>query len=191
MKLFRSSRGLTLIELCIALSILAVITLSTASFAPGVIQNQRADTAIKEMLSLFQLARTQAITSGSIVTICPLDAIGQCSNNWDGPVSLFRDPDNNRSLVDDEEIIKQIENFSHGTLKAAPSHRRYFQFNSLGNSKGTLGNVTYCPRSGDPRFIRKLIINFSGRVRLAQDKNNDGLVENASGKPISCSSKDT
>lgn len=168
----RICKGVTLIELCAVLSIVAIIALSAASYAPSVIHNQRADSAIRELFRLFNFARTEAITSGSIVTVCPVDGTGNCSSDWNKhPVSVFRDPDNSRSITHSETIIKQVANPFTGSLKAAPAQRGYFQFDSLGGARGTPGNLTYSPLSYDTKFTRKIIISFSGRARLAQVKN--------------------
>jgi prepilin-type N-terminal cleavage/methylation domain-containing protein len=179
-------KGLTLIELCVTMSIAAIITVSTASYAPSLIQTRKSDSTINELFQLFSLARTEAITRSSIVTICPLNRTGRCSNNWDTPISVFQDPDNSRSLTHNEVIIRQTESHLSGSLKAAPLRRRYFQFDSLGESKGTLGNLTYCAKTGDPKYTRRLIVTFSGRTRLAQDTNLDGQVEDADGTPVYC-----
>jgi len=154
------------------LSIVAIITLSAASYAPSVIQNRRADSVIRELFHLFNFARTEAITSGTIVTICPINKTGSCSGDWENnPISVFRDPNNSKSIARDEMVIKQVTSPFTGSLKAAPSRRGYFQFDSLGGARGTPGNLTYSPRSYDTKFARKIIISFSGRARLAQVKN--------------------
>lgn len=168
----RACKGVTLIELCVVLSIVAIITLSTASYAPSVIHNQRADSGIRELFHLFNFARTEAITSGSIVTICPINETKSCSRDWgNNPISVFRDPDNSKSITHDEIIIKQATSHFLGSLKAAPSRRGYFQFDSLGGAKGTPGNLTYSPVPYDTKFARKIVISFSGRARLARVKN--------------------
>jgi type IV fimbrial biogenesis protein FimT len=183
---FNTSKGLTLVELCTTLSIIAIATLSAVSYAPAIIQHHTSDYAIKEIAQAFRFARTEAIMGRSIVTVCPLNTSGKCTNHWNNPISIFRDPDNSHSLTRNEVVIRQVKQLHRGTLAAAPSHRRYFQFATSGESRGTAGNITYCPKSTDPRFIRRLIVNFAGRIRLAQDTNNDGQIENANGSPIIC-----
>lgn len=168
---FKACEGITLIELCVALSIVAILALSTASYAPSVIQKIRADSGIRELHHLFKFARTEAITSGSIVTLCPIDEARGCSNDWNSnPISVFRDSDNSKSLTHDETIIKQVAILSVGSLSAAPSQRGYFQFDSLGGAKGTPGNLTYFPTPHDTEMARKIIISFSGRTRMARIK---------------------
>lgn len=167
----QACKGITLIELCVVLSIIAITAVSAVFHAPSVIQNQRADSGIRELFHLFNFARTEAITSGSIVTVCPLNEAENCSGDWENDlISVFRDPDNSRSVTHDEPIIKQIASPFTGSLKAAPSRRGYFQFDSLGGAKGTPGNLTYSPRPDDTQFARKIIISFSGRARLAKVK---------------------
>lgn len=181
-------KGLTLIELSIALAIFAILAASAITYTPTFVQSHRSDLAIKNVTQLFKLARTEAITSASIVTICPLRTDRTCSNQWNQPISVFLDPDNSKSLTNAERVLRQIEPPLGGRFQAAPSSRRYFQFDPLGGAKGTLGNLTYCPAAtSGTQFIRRLIISFSGRVRLAQDRNNDGQVETADGSPVTCS----
>jgi prepilin-type N-terminal cleavage/methylation domain-containing protein len=187
MPLLNFNKGATLIELSISLAVFAIIAASAISYTPTLVQSQRSDSAIKNTIQMFKLARTEAITGGSIVTICPLNTDGTCTNQWHQPISVFSDPDNSRSLNTTEVVLLQIEPPSVGRIQAAPSGRRYFQFGPLGGAKGTLGNLTYCPEfTADTRFIRRLIVSFSGRIRLAQDKNNDGQVEDADGSPVTC-----
>lgn len=160
--------GTTLIELMAALAIVAILCLTAASIAPSFIQKQRANTVIKELSHLFHFARTEAITGASIVTICPLNTSNHCSGNWNNdPITVFRDPDNSRSLNQNETVIKQIEGESVGVLHSTPSYRGYFQFDALGGAKGTAGNLTYSPNTASAKFARKVIVNFAGRVRLA------------------------
>jgi type IV fimbrial biogenesis protein FimT len=186
MTIFNANKGLTLVELCTTLSIIAIVTLSAASYAPTVVQHHTSDYAINGIEQAFRFARTEAIMGRSIVTVCPLNTAGQCTNHWNDPISIFRDPDNSHSLNRNEVVIRQIKQKHNGALAVAPSYRRYFQFATSGESRGTPGNITYCPKSADPRFIRRLIVNFAGRIRLAQDTNNDGRVENANGSHVVC-----
>lgn len=188
MKIFTNSRGLTLIELCTTLAIISIMAFSAISFTPLIVQSKRADSAITDVFRLFKLARTEAITSGSIVTICPLDKSGKCVNTWNQPISVFIDTDDSRSLNQDETLIKQIAPPPAGRFVVAPINRRYFQFDPLGGAKGTLGNITYCSENvSSVQNTRRLIISFSGRIRLARDQNGAGSVENAKGAPITCS----
>lgn len=171
MKYPEACKGATLVELCTVLAILAIIALSAVSFAPSIIQKHRADSVTRELLHLFHLARTEAITSGSIATLCPTNETGTCSGDWENnPVSVFIDPDNSRSITNGETVIKLIAPPSTGVLKSVPAKRGYFQFDALGGSRGTPGNLTYSPNSHDSKFARKIIINFSGRARLAPAK---------------------
>ncbi|WP_407070163.1 GspH/FimT family pseudopilin [Marinobacter sp.] len=182
-----AERGLTLIELCIALTILSIITFTATSYSLNLIKSGRGQHAIQSAYQAFKLARSEAITSGTIVTVCPLDLSNRCGNSWDQDLFVFRDADNSRSLTNDETIIRRIQVPSVGALMPAPRSRRYFQFGPLGEAKGTLGNVTYCPKNpNDKHLIRQLIMNFAGRVRFAQDTDGDNVVNKSDGTPVSC-----
>mgnify|MGYP003700453393 FL=1 len=181
-------KGYTLIELCVTLAIMSVLAFSAVSIAPQILQAKQADNAIKNVFRLFRLARTEAITKGLVVTICPLDPSGRCTNEWNQPLSLFVDEDNSRSLNQGEAVVKTIKPPSSGRIEVAPQNRRYFQFGPLGGAKGTLGNVTYCSEPASDRMnTRQIVISFSGRLRLAPDEDGDGIAEYANGIPVTCS----
>lgn len=183
-----AERGLTLVELCVSLVILSIVILAATSYSLNLIKNKRGQHAIENVYQVFKLARSEAITSGSIVTICPLDSANRCGNSWDLDLSVFRDPDNSRSLTNGEVIIRRIKAPLAGALRPAPKNRRYFQFGPIGEAKGTLGNVTYCPKDPkDKHLIRQLIMNFAGRVRFAQDINGDNIIDKSDGTTVACS----
>jgi len=89
----KSENGFTLIELMITLVLAAILlTLAVPSFRQT-IQNNRITTQVNEMVTAFNLARTEAIRQGSPVSVCASADQATCSgaNNWATGWIVFTD----------------------------------------------------------------------------------------------------
>lgn len=186
MKRNGSSGGFTLMELLLTLAIIAVITGFTAPAINSLIQNNRGHTAVSDLITMINLARNTAIMEQKTVTLCPLDKDKQCSSDWAGTISVFRDPESDKTLGHDSQVVRVSQVPEGGYWTANTSSRPYFRFMPTGIANYAIGNMTWCPDSKDPSRAVQLVINRGGRVRLAKDNDGDGIVENASGKPITC-----
>lgn len=69
-------RGFTLIELMVVLTIFAVLVMAALPSYNDFVRNQRVKTASFELFSTLVLARSEALTRNSTVTVTPN------SNNW-------------------------------------------------------------------------------------------------------------
>src|SRR5690606_17418542 len=183
-------KGLTLIELAIAVAIAALlITWASNSCLP--VTERLSATAVQSNTNrLFNLARTTAVFKNRIVTLCPLDAQNKCSSDWGLPVAIFEDTANLRAVSDRGQVIRFIQLATNGVIipskSSAHSWRSYFQFNPDGTTRGTMGNLTWCPPSEtDTRAIHARV-NLGGRLIWSQDRDQDGIVENAGGLPLNC-----
>jgi hypothetical protein len=64
--------------------------------------------------------------------------------------------------------------------------RAYLRYRPDGGVR-EFGHFMYCPDGGDLRFGRQLVVSATGRPRLAQDTDGDGVVDNGA-QPPQCSS---
>jgi prepilin-type N-terminal cleavage/methylation domain-containing protein len=189
MKMFSNSKGFTLVELVVTVAISAIILNFAASNWLGLIERVTASQVKTSLRSIFSVARSSAVYERQFVTLCPLNENNQCVSDWSRPVSIFNDPDNSKSLSEDIHLIQVVEVTTNGTLiPSATSHggRRYFQYKPDGSTHGTIGNLTWCPRSKIVERAVQLRLNFGGRVRWAADTDGDGVVEDSSGQPVTC-----
>ncbi|MFL1404010.1 GspH/FimT family pseudopilin [Marinobacter sp. M1N3S26] len=181
--------GATLLELIVTLMISAMLfTVTTILWTP-VTERVQASSVQTNLQRAFTLARTTAVHRRTAVTLCPIQPDGACTNDWQQPVAIFLDPDNIRELQDELQIIKQLTLHDSGQIipsNSGSGPRRYFQFNPDGSSKGSIGNLTWCPASRSAERANHVRINFGGRLIWSQDRNGDGIVENASGENIRC-----
>jgi len=182
--------GFTLLELMITIAIAVIVTSAVTAGWRGLVDNANSQRIQSTLIQSFAEARSEAVTRNQITTICPLDANGVCYADWDAPISVFIDPNNDRALTATTRLIHVHHSIPTGYLtasKSGPTERRYFQYNPDGSSKGTIGNITWCPGNGDATRAIQLRLNFGGRVTWATDSNGDGIREDSQGQALVCS----
>ena len=182
--------GFTLLELMITITIAVIIASAVSAGWQGLIDSTTGQRVRSTLTQSFADARSQAVTKNQITTLCPLDSNLVCSSDWDGPISVFTDPKNDRALTATAELLHIHHGVSRGSLRASnsgPAERRYFQYNPDGSAKGTIGNITWCPDSGNTTRAMQLRMNFGGRITWARDQNGDGIREDSQGQPLTCS----
>jgi type IV fimbrial biogenesis protein FimT len=118
--------------------------------------------------------------------MCPIGKDNRCIRDWSLPIVVFRDPERSAKISDEAQVIRVRQTESKGTLKGATGIHSYFRFNPSGFAWGAIGNITWCPQNDDPTLATQIRINMGGRPKLAKDRDNDGIVEDSRGKPITC-----
>lgn len=90
----RTETGVTLIELMVTLSVLAILlTVGVPSLA-GLVRSQKLDSTVQLLKDSYSQARYEAVTRQQSVILCPLD-IGRnrCGNRWNEGVLSYLDLD--------------------------------------------------------------------------------------------------
>jgi len=187
MAVFAKQQGFSLLELLITLTIFLVLAAVAVPDLSQSIGKHRTERKTRDLLTLLHLARNKAVTEGSLTTVCPLDEGNKCVKDWNRfPISLFLDPQNKRELSDQTFLIRTLPATDQVNLTVAPVHKSYFQFDSLGASHGSMGNLSVC-NTGDVLYSAKqIVINLSGRPRMSVDKNGDGISERSNGDAVRC-----
>lgn len=179
--------GLSLLELLMVMAILAILAGAAAPGFQSTLDNREGELALRTLIAQLSLARTSAIERGSTVTICPSQDGVSCSGNWSHGSIVFADLNGNREIGDDDLLIRSSLTGLRGTLRwRAFQNRQYLQIDPTGFMRHQSGNFTYCPADSDARLARQLVVNATGRTRLAVDSDGDGLRENSSGQPLRC-----
>jgi len=177
------SVGFTLIELMVTISIAGLmLSMAVPSFTDA-LRNNRLTTYANDFLSSLSLARSEAIKRGVSVTVRKSGA------QWEGGWAVFIDDNSNGQLNSNELIIQ-----SHAALPATFTLRGNSNFTNFvryvsSGASSTTGSFMLCDNKdnndlAEPYTSRLLIINNVGRIRMAEDTNNNGLYEKSANDEV-------
>ena len=183
----RTSSGLSLIELMIALGVAALLaSLASPGFA-RFIAGQRATATMNDFAAAIAIARSTAIIRRSHVVLCPGTERCGRRNSWQDGALVFADDNRNGRRDADERLITRVPGFEHGSVRwRSFRNRTAIRFTPRGLTDWQNGHFVYCPANGDARAARMLIVNVAGRVRVARDKDHNGIREGADGRDLTC-----
>lgn len=170
--------GMTLFELMLSLSILAVAgTLAMPTFA-DLRRNAVRTTTVNDFLHALYLARSEAINRMEVVSVCKSDDGRTCGNqlsDWAGGWLVFANLDRDQppQVDPDEPVLRTYPGWSGGSINA---NRPAFSFRPV-TQIGVNGTVLFCDAGGSAT-ARAIVISQTGRPRST---NQDG-----DGNPLSC-----
>jgi type IV fimbrial biogenesis protein FimT len=181
------SRGFTLIELMVTLTVAAILfAVAAPSFTPFV-QNNRSAALINELHASLSHARSEAIKRNSSVTICKSTngtGCGGHTDHWHHGWIAFVDNDLDGAVDDGDEILRV-----HGLIPGSNT-LTFSQTTVLYSSNGLAGGgangtFTLCDTRG-AAYAKGLVIGPSGRPRLATDSDENGILEDGSNVDLEC-----
>ncbi len=163
-----SQRGLTLIELMIALAVAAVILTSAVPAFGRFIQENRITATTNHLVSHLQYARHEAVFRNVYVAACPSIDGEQCTggNRWDEGFIIYVDPQNNRQPDHPEDILRVVGPDERVLMHSAGRFRVRFQ--GHGGAYGTNLTIRVCDvsKQASPRAV---IVSNPGRIRATRD----------------------
>jgi len=188
MNIARKFAGFTLLELVITIALVAIVTgFATQSFGRWVEQSKHR-TLIEHYHSVFAFARWSAASQRQLVTVCPLSLKNVCVDNWQRPISVFDDSDNDKQ-PDGGTVLREFPLDLDGfKLHSRTAGRGYFQFNPEGMTHGAMGSLVLCPTVTTSGNMSYMAINIAGRFRVEHDEDADGMIELSWGTKVYCSS---
>jgi type IV fimbrial biogenesis protein FimT len=171
------TRGVTLIELLCAISIAAILS---AVAVPELGHMQRAAarrTAVNDFMHAIFLARSKAIMTNGVVSICrSADGIacGDSGSHWQEGWIVFQNTDRDQPAQRDENepILYQHAAWPGGNIT---SNRVAFSFRPTSQADVN-GTIVFCDAGGKSSDARAIIISHTGRPRTAtRDASNKAL----------------
>jgi type IV fimbrial biogenesis protein FimT len=160
--------GVTLIELSVALGVMALLTAIAIPSLQDFRVRQQANATMNLLVSHFASARMTAITHGVPVVVCPSEGAGTCrqSADWGGHWLSFRDPDGNRQPDEDIDIYRNDTVPHDPKIRLIASQgRKHIRYQPSGMSYGTNLTIRICY---DGRVTGSVVLNNTGRARTVR-----------------------
>ncbi|TQV71201.1 prepilin-type N-terminal cleavage/methylation domain-containing protein [Exilibacterium tricleocarpae] len=165
-------RGFTLLELLLALAIIAILVSSATPALTHLYRSVQADMARHRLNALLNFSRYTALAHRKTVALCPASDDLACGEDWTNGIVVFVDTDEDGERDDDEEVLRVSPTFESRSKLTWRAFRGkpYLQFTSSGVTRTQNGRFSYCPPSGENSYRRQLIVHKTGRVRYASAK---------------------
>ncbi len=160
---FRLTKGFTIIELLVAITIAGVLSAIAMPSLNDILVRMRVDNEVNEMHRLLLTARNSAINTGLNTTVCPLDAYQTCTDNWENTISVFTNTTTTTNKMDGTDILIKIKEAvkSNDTLELSTAEA--IIYSPTGRTiSGNANQLTYCP-DGYLNESNGIDISTSGR----------------------------
>lgn len=161
-------RGFTLIEMLIAIAVLAVILTTAAPALGRFVEQQRLTTTANQLVAHLQFARGQAITHNKLVAACPSNDGLSCTggNRWEDGWIVYLDPHKSGQPADPEDVLRVVQGNPELVMHSGGRYR--VRFKGSGVAYGTNLTIRVCT-PGNPEAARAVIVSNPGRVRATRD----------------------
>lgn len=183
-----SSRGFSLLELLVALIILAILTSLAVPALSHTLKRANNHTLANQMILLVQYARSESIVRRRVITLCGSRNGQYCDGQWSKNILVFVDYNQDGKKDDVDRLLQVVSTVQTGeTLQwRSFGNKAYLQLHPNGRTWYQNGNFTYCPANGDARYALHWLLNAGGRLRMAPDKNHNGIPEKSNGQEVTC-----
>ena len=161
----RIRAGFTLIEALTVLAITAILLLIGVPAYAGLVESQRASSAMHLLTAHMASARSTAITYRIPTVVCPSDRAGGCrrDGDWSQGWLMFFDADGNRQPDSRQDILRDENAPIHPSLRIVSSAgRTQLRYLPDGRSAGSNLSVRLCR---EDKLLAQVIVNNTGRIR--------------------------
>lgn len=160
--------GLTLLELVMGVSVMAVVlAIAAPSFRQITESNRFAGTSHELTVSL-TTARTLAISRGHRVSVCPMTHDQRCtgSNDWSQGWMVFLDAERTGQPKDATAILQVVQRQSGAAFPrvATTPGRHLVRYSPDGMAGGSNLTLSICAGHQD-RLLGQVVVAVSGRTR--------------------------
>lgn len=184
-KAFVNQKGLTLLEMLVAVAVLAIILTTVAPSIQSVLIKNRITSDINNLSAVVQRARFTAVDEQASVVLCPTENYTACTSSWKKAKMVFVDKNGNGSRDNSEALIVASDPLN--SANAIYGVTGSLTFDEQG-AIDTAATITLCPKDNDADYASALLLSLYGRISIAVDSDDDGEKEDLDGNALSCSS---
>lgn len=158
--------GFTLVEIFIALGILAILVMTAVPNLLVFMQDNRIATQVNRFVGTLHYARSIAVTEQESITICKSSNGTSCQNNveWEDGWIVFRDDNGNGTLnTNTDTLIRVFDGLQGGnTLRGNNNVTNRLTYTPNGFTSNN-GSLIFCDDRGFGENARVVIISNQGR----------------------------
>jgi type IV fimbrial biogenesis protein FimT len=162
----KAHAGLTLIELLIAVAVVATLAAVAAPAFSGGLEAGRASDARASLLASLMTAANKAAITGSHGVLCPSRDGETCldSADWSAGWLVFLDSNGSRDLEGGERLLRIQPALAGKVRLRSTVGRTRIVFQGNGGNAGSNATFTLCDGRG-PKRARALIMSNAGGLR--------------------------
>lgn len=157
--------GFTLIELLITLTLVGIIaSIAVPSFRDIIVSNS-VSFSRDEFFTVLNYSRSEAIKSGTSVTICKSTNATSCDDSlsWNDGWLVFVDRNQDGNLDTDDRIVRSVSGLEGAVSMSHGDGDDRITFNSRGLSLRGDGLITFA-HSSDSKYDRTVDLSVTGRA---------------------------
>lgn len=184
-----ATRGFSLIELLVVIAIAAILLGVGVPGMQSYIVSSRLAGSANDLYTALNYARSEAVRRQVQVALAHNGAAG--SRDWSSGWTMFVDANGNGALDAGEEVLRVGAALDAPlTLFGSANFANFVAFDATGRLTTGGGSFVLCHGTalvvdGEPR-ARAVLVNGSGRVRMALDSNGDQIPETDTGPVPNC-----
>lgn len=165
-KLCSSQRGISLYDAIVTLAIVGITATIGIPSLQAILANTRLTTATNTLIAALYTTRSEAITRGQRVVLCPSSDYRFCTDarDWHVGYVLYVDQDGSNSLDPGEPVVRAFDALAGVTVRSS-SGRDHVTYRPSGLASGSNLSFSVCARGATAG--RAVIVSNSGRARVA------------------------